>query len=350
MRWYLSCGNLLSRPLPEGLTRDCEAPGGPCRVCSGGYRVVGWTPFDRRVEELRNRLADSPASVQLEVWQLLSDTGAGDRPTQRLRPSDRLRLLGLAVAAGRKLGELDAADATAAEGLRITTPSTVANAEFLLQVGALRIVQERSTDAVQVVEWARQLTAQELEKPEPSAKESQRRRRWIQATNAAAHVIRGEIFLNLSEGSIEEAFSDALTALRQTGDLVKASAHTRRVHLSAVTLLCALLVRFGSPKIVEEAVQLLDHAEHILIYRCRVPPDHVHRIKIKWGRALTLARSGSLAKAEKFLINVVDRLLTVGLKDDARRALDALVWVVEQTRWPQRAGYFVLKYKKTLTC
>ncbi len=309
---------------------------------------MGWVPFDRRIEELRDRLAANPANVQLEVSRLLHHGTSGDRPNERLRPSGRLRLLGLAVAAGRKLGELDSADAAAAEGLVITTPSTVANAEFLLQVGALRIVQERPKEAVQVVEWARRFTARELKKPEPSAKESKRRRRWIQATNAAAHVIRGEIFLNLSEGSIEGAFSDALTALRQTANLVKASTHTRRVHLSAVTLLCALLVRFGTPAIVDEAAQLLDHAEQILIYRCRVPPDHVHRIKIKWGRALILARLELLPKAERLMIDVVDRLLAIGLKDDARRALDSLVWVIERTKWPQRAVYFILKYRRYL--
>ncbi len=306
---------------------------------------MGWVPFDRRVEEPRSRLANDPARVRLELRQVLDADRPEGQLNQRLQPSERLRLLGLAVAASRKLGDFDAADVSAAEGLRITTPSTVANAEFLLQLGALRIVQGRAREAVQVVEWARQLTALELEKPEPSAKESKRRRRWIRATNAAAHVIRGEIFLNLSEGSIEGAVTDALKALRQTSNLVRASAHTKRVHLSAVTLLCTLLVRFGSSQVVDEAAQLLEHAEYDLIYRCRVPPDHVHRIKIKWGRALTSARSGSFSKAERLLIDVIDRLLAVGLKDDARRAVDALVWVIEQTRMPQRAGYFVLKYQ-----
>ena len=306
---------------------------------------MGWVPFDRRVEVLRDRLATNPVGVQLEVAQLLDEGRSGDQPPQRLRPSDRLRLSGLVIAANRKLGEIDAAEARAAEGAMITTSSPVANAEFLLQVGVLRIVQGRAKDSLQVVEWARELTTQELEKPEPSAKESQRRRRWMRATNAAAHVIRGEIFLNLSAGTIEGAFSDALTALQKTSQLVKASAHTRRVHLSAVTLLCALLVRFGRPALVKEAARLLDNADRILIYRCRVPPGHVHRIKIKWGRALTLARLGALPRAEKLLVDVLERLVASGFQDDAKRALDALVWVVEQSKWPQRAGYFVWKYR-----
>ncbi|MCP3956678.1 MAG: hypothetical protein GY719_02380 [bacterium] len=289
-------------------------------------------------------MASSPVAVRLEVLQLLDEGGPEDRPVDRLRPSHRLRLLGLLVAAGRKLGELDRAEAAAAEGSRVVTSSTVANAEFLLQLGALRIVQNRPEDALYVVNGARLLTARELEKPEPSAKESRRRRRWIQATNAAAHVIRGEVFLNLSEGSMEGAFADALKALRQTANLVKASSHSRRVHLSAVTLLCALLVRFGTTAIVDESIQLLDEAERLLIYRCRLPPGHLHRIKIKWGRALAVARLGSLRKAEVLLLDVIDRLIAGGWKDDAKRALDALVWVVERTNMPARAGYYLLKY------
>ncbi len=35
----------------------------------------------------------------------------------------------------------------------------------------------------------------------------------------------------------------------------------RRVHLAGVTLLCALLVRYGTPAIVKQATQLLDHAD-----------------------------------------------------------------------------------------
>ncbi len=186
----------------------------------------------------------------------------------------------------------------------------------------------------------------ELAKPEPSAKESKRRRRWMRAAVGVACVLRGEVFLHMSEGSAEGAFNDAFKAMRLTSNLVKASSHTRRVHLSGVTLLCALLVQYGTREIAQQAVQLLDHAERILIYRCRVPADHVHRIKIKWGRALTEARLGSLHKAERRLIQVIDQLIERGWKHDASQALDALVWVIEQTQWPVRAGYFVMKYKK----
>ena len=187
--------------------------------------------------------------------------------------------------------------------------------------------------------------AVELSKRIPSTKEGRRRRRWIQATYAAAHVVRGEIFLHLSEGSAERAIADALEALRLTANLARASSHTRRVHLSAVTLLSALLVRFGSAERVEEALRVVDHAEEVLIYRCRVPPDHVHRIKLKWCRALAIARKGSLVRAERLLLEVIDRLIAGGLKDDAKRAVNALVWVIEQSRTSGRAGYFVLKYR-----
>ena len=110
----------------------------------------------------------------------------------------------------------------------------------------------------------------------------------------------------------------------------------------------ALMVRFGTPSIVGQAERLLDHAEHTLIYRCRVPADHVHRIKVKWCRALILAWQGALPRAEALLLDVIERLRARGWNDDANRALDALVWVIEQTKMPGRAGFYVWKYKRQL--
>ena len=309
---------------------------------------MGWAPINRRIEELRDGLAADPAAVRRDVAELLAEA----RPDRRLNPSGRLRLVGLAVAAGRKLGDLEAADLTAAKGSIIATRSPVANADFLLHLGALRLAQHQARDALRAVNQAELLMIRELAKPEPSAKDSKRRRRWMQSAVGVAYVLRGEVFLHLSEGSIGGAFSDAFEALRLTSDLVKASPYTRRVHLAAVTLLCALLVQFGTPAIVNRAVQLLDHAERILIYRCRVPPDHVHRIKIKWGRALTLARLGSLPRAETLLKEVIERLIARGWNHDASQALDALVWVIEQTKMPGRAGFYVWKYsgKRVARC
>ncbi|MEM7583820.1 MAG: hypothetical protein AAF560_10605 [Acidobacteriota bacterium] len=250
------------------------------------------------------------------------------------------------VAACRKIGDLETADSIAAEGSMIRTSSVVANAEYLLQTGVLRLVQNRGSDALLLVNRAWQFTARELEKIKPTAKESQHRRRWIQATHAAAHVIRGEIFHDLGIGSAPAAFADALTALQQTSKLVKASAHTRRVNLSALTLLCALLVRFGEAEEVQNFLPVLDDAEQTLIYRCRLPPSHIHRIKMKWSRALVLARLGAFDKAESLMIEVVQRLQAGGYEDDANRAIDALIWVVQQTSMPARAGYFELKYRR----
>ena len=299
---------------------------------------MGWSPIERRIEGFRDRLAGDPAGVREEVRDFLQQE-------TRLRPSDCMRLWGLVISAGKKLDEFEAADEAALAGLAIGSTSAVANADFLLQLGILRMVEHRPEEALGAVNRAREMMAAELAKRTPSTKEGQRRRRWIQATKAAAYVVRGEIYLHLSEGSAEKAFADALEALRLTASLVRASSHTRRVHLSAVTLLCALLVRFGSAEMVEKVLCVVDHAEEILIYRCRIPPDHVHRIKLRWCRALAIARKGSLARAERLLLEVIDRLIAGGLKDDAKRAVDALVWVIEQTRTPGRAGYYVLKYR-----
>ncbi len=301
---------------------------------------MGWSPIEGCIEGFRDRLAADPAGVREEVRAFL-------REDKRLRPSDRMRLWGLVVSAEHKLDELEAAEEAVLTGLAIASSSAVANADLLLQLGTLRMGQHRPEEALGAANRARQLMTDELAKPTPSTKESKRRRKWIQATKAAACVVRGEIFLHLSVGSAERAYADALDALRLTAELARASSHTRRVHLSAVTLLCSLLIRFGPPEIVAETLRVIDHAERILIYRCRIPPDHLHRIKLRWGRALALSRMGSLDRAERLLIDVVERLLARGLKDDAKRALDALVWVVEQTRRPARAAYFALKYGRS---
>ena len=337
-----SCCNLRFSAPRQNLTRYCEAPGAACVEVTG---VMGWVPLDRQIEQLRDRLAVDPAAVRREVAELLDETA----PSRRLSPSWRLRILGLAIAANRKLGDLEEADRLAADGSMIVSRSPVAHADFLLNITALRLAQYRAKETLQAANLAEEIMLRELAKPEPSAKESKRRRRWMEYAVAVACVFRGEVFLHMAEGSADEAFEDAFQAMRLTSNLVKAPTYTRRVHLAGVTLLCSLLVQYGTPTIVKKAVELLDHAENILIYRCRFPPDHLHRVKIRWGRALTEARLGSLHKAETNLIQVIEQLIEGDFKHDAGLALDALVWVVEQTRWPVRAGYFVMKYKERCT-
>ena len=306
---------------------------------------MGWRPIEPVIEALRDGLASDPAGVRRQVQGILDNHPRADgRPTGRLRPADRLRLLGLVVAADRKLGDFTAGEVAAMDGVTTRTSSPVAQADFLLQLGAFRMDQERGEEALAFINRAKYLMTRELEKPQPTAKESLRRRRWIQATKAASHVLRGQVWWHLSIGSIEKAFSDALEALQLTSSLVKASSHMRRVHLSAVVLLCALLVKFGPPERVQRALEYLTQAERTLIYRCRLPADHAHRIKLKWCKALAYARQGSLEKAERILVDVIERLIALGFNEDARKALDALVWVLEQTRFPLRACYMLNKY------
>ena len=107
-------------------------------------------PLDPRIEELRDRLAVDPEAVRHDVTELLAET----KPGRKLSPSGRLRILGLAVAAVRKLGDLEEADRIAAEGSMIVTRSPVANADFLLNVGALRLAQYRARETLQAVNLA----------------------------------------------------------------------------------------------------------------------------------------------------------------------------------------------------
>lgn len=147
---------------------------------------MAWRPIERYLETFRDHLASDPDGVRQEVGALLADEKSA------LRPADRLRLLGLLVAAARKLGVFEEAEISVRAGLKIRTPSTVAHADFLLQVGTLRLYQGRAEEALGFINRAGDLMASELAKPLPQAKESQRRRRWIEATRAAAYVLRGE--------------------------------------------------------------------------------------------------------------------------------------------------------------
>lgn len=301
---------------------------------------MAWRPIERHLEVLREHLATDPMQVRHELDAI--------GKTHGLRPADCLRLLGLEVAANCKLGALARAESSVIAGMKIRTPSAVARADFFLQTGSLRLCQGRAQEALALIDRAGALMSTELEKPPPMAKESRRRRRWVEATCAAAHVLRGKVFyFHQSTGSLEEAFSEALTALQLTSNLVKASAHTRRVHLAAVTLLSALLMQAKSPVTIREALGVLEQAEQILIYRCRVPASHIHRIKLKWCRATALARLGRYERAEAMLADVVERLSTSGHLEDQDRALKALIWVVKQTRFPDRAAYMLKKYSSS---
>jgi hypothetical protein len=149
---------------------------------------MAWRPIERHVEAFRDRLATDPDAVRHKVGAILEDEKRG------LRPADRLRLLGLVVAANRKLGAFKRAEISVTAGMKIRTPSAAARADFLLQTGTLRISQGRAEEALALIERARALMSRELEKPQPRAKESRRRRRWNEATKAAAHVLRAEVF------------------------------------------------------------------------------------------------------------------------------------------------------------
>ena len=60
------------------------------------------------------------------------------------------------IPAGKKLDELEMADEAALVGLAIGSTSPVANADFLLQLGILRMVECRPDEALGAVDRARE--------------------------------------------------------------------------------------------------------------------------------------------------------------------------------------------------
>ena len=129
---------------------------------------MGWSPVERHIEDLRDRLAANPAGVREEILAFL-------RRGQKLRPSDRMRLWGLVVSAGKKLGEFEAADEAAMAGLAIGSTSAVANADFLLQLGILRMAEHRPDEALRAVNRARRSRSPDQAEMVPGARDGPER-------------------------------------------------------------------------------------------------------------------------------------------------------------------------------
>jgi hypothetical protein len=248
----------------------------------------------------------------------------------------RVRLYGLLVAACRNLGATDEGLHALNLGLKLGG-SSVARAELLTQGATLHLGSGDAVAARQAVARALELVEKELDRPSGSSYSARRRRLWLSDLKAYCVTLRSEIAMY--EHDYVNGMADALRSLTLTSER-----SALRVRLAAVSCLAAVLLRFGSLNEVIRALTLVDEAEQALARR-RVRRSHLHRVVLRWARALALARLGSVDRAENIMVDVIEHLRQKGHVDRLKHAVDALAWIVgERGGRPARADYLQRKY------
>lgn len=289
----------------------------------------------RRLEGLRVRLADDPAGVKAEILTELSLNR--EAVTQ---PSVRIRFYGLLIACCRNLGDF-AGGLQALEVAKKIGGSPAAQAELLTQAASLHIERRDADAALQAIEISLELLHSELTRMTDVHTDARGRR--LLNTKAWALVVRGEITLHMKAGSLRKAMSDALEAIS-----LASHKSALRIRMAAVTLLSGLLARFGTFADVTEALRLLDQADKELARR-RIRRSHNYRVRIRWGKALALARLGMVDRAEQIMTEVIDKLIQAGARQVAKDAVEALTWIVEERAGKVgRAEYLRRRYQARL--
>lgn len=291
--------------------------------------------MDKRLEGLRDRLADDPAEVKAEILNELSL----NREVVA-RPSVRIRFYGLLIACCRSLGEF-ADGLQALEVAKKIDGSPAAHAELLAQAASLHIQRRDAEAALQSIEASLELIRGEL--VAMKGLDTGTRNQRLLITKAGGLVVRGEIRLLLKTGPVKEAMADALEAISLTSH--KSAV---RVRIAAINLLSSLLTRFGTLADVSEALRLLDQADKELARR-RIPRSHNYRIRIRWGKALALARLGMVDRAEQIMTEVIEKLIQAGARQVVEDAVEALAWIVdERAGQAGRAEYLKRRYQARL--
>lgn len=169
------------------------------------------------------------------------------------------------------------------------------------------------------------------------------RRQWLISARARNLILRGEIKLRFGLGSLKSAMADSLEALALTPHK-----SALRVRMSAITLLSCLMTRFGTLQDVIESLRLLDEADKELARR-RFVRAHNYRVRIRWCKALALARLGMIDRGEQIMVEVIETLDKSGSRQLAEEAVEALAWIVEERAGQLgRAEYLKRRYQARL--
>ena len=213
-----------------------------------------------------------------------------------------------------------------------------ARAELLAQGASLHLGAGDATAARETLVRALDLVEGELGRPPGSSYSARKRRQWLTDLKSYCLTLRSEVATGLEDDHVS-AMADVLQALSLTSER-----STLRVRMAAVSCLAAVLLHFGSLKEVVRALRLIDDADRSLARR-RVRRSHLHRVLLRWARALAMARLGSVDRAENIMIDVIEHLQRKGQTERLKHAVDALAWIVgERAARPARALYLRRKY------
>lgn len=285
-----------------------------------------------RLKDLRSRLTDDPDVVRAEIVRHLGQDGEGWP-----RPTDRVRLHSLLVASYRDAGDVTASLQALDAGLRIGG-SSVAQAELLVVGAGLHVLRRDAAAALELISGALGLVEKELSRPQGRSYSAVKRRQWLVDIEASCWIVRSEVALGLEEKA-PKALASVLEAMALTSER-----SDLRVRMSAVSQLSAVLLRFGSLSDVQRALWLVNEADRELARR-RFRRSHLHRVLLRWARAVALARLGSVDRAENIMVDVIEHLRQKGQAERVQHAVDALAWIVgERAGRPDRATYLRRKY------
>jgi hypothetical protein len=280
----------------------------------------------------RGRIAAGEArEVKAEVLAALEE----------LTGSDRARAYGLLVACCRDLDETEEGLDFLAKGEALGVRETRARVELLAQGASLLIRLGEVGRARDYLGRSLDIVETELAKPEGTSGWSRRRRAWFVRAKARNLVLRGDLTHRFKDRPEREALRDAFEA-------IEVAKGFPREQVCGVSLVCSVLTLCGG---LAEVVSVLKLTEKLDVYLSgkRVPRNHPYKLRVRWARAVALARLGMDERAESLMREVADELIRKGMTRDARLAVETLLWMIgERSGEIGRARFVAAKYREAI--
>jgi len=276
-------------------------------------------------------IAGEAREVRAEVLAVLEE----------LTNPDRARAYGLLVACCRDLGETEEGLDFLARGEALGVRETPARVELLAQGAALLIHVGDAERARDYLGRSLAFVEAELAKPERSSDWSKRRRAWFVRAKARNLVLRGDLAHRLEDRPGREALRDAFEA-------IEVATGFPREQACGVFLVCSVLTFHGGLAEVISVLKLTGELDEYLSGK-RVPRNHPYKLRVRWARAVALARLGMDERAESLMREVADELIRKGMTADARMAVETLLWIIgERSGEIGRARFVATKYRKAI--
>jgi len=260
---------------------------------------------------------------------------------EELTKPDRARAYGLLVACCRHLGETEEGLDFLARGEALGVREAPACVELLAQGASLLIHLGDAERARAYLGRSLDIVEAELAKPEGSSNYSKQRRAWFVRAKARNLVLRGDLTHRLKDRPGRDALRDAFAA-------IEVAKVFPREQACGISLVCNVLAFHGGLAEVVSVLELTKELDEYLS-RKRVPRNHPYKLRIRWARAVALARLGMDERAESIMKEVADQLIRKGMTEDARMAVETLLWMIgERSGEIGRARFTAAKYRKAI--